>query len=73
MVRTSEPWWWKDRQAWFVTIDGVGSPPGTGPFHWHGLLSARRISTYVGYPFATLFVFRAKSSVRQQYQLATVA
>jgi hypothetical protein len=28
---------------------------------------------YVGYPFATLSVFRAKSSVRQQYQLATEA
>jgi hypothetical protein len=25
------------------------------------------------YPFATPFVFRGRSSVRQQYQLATVA
>ena len=22
MARTSKPWWRKDRQAWFVTIDG---------------------------------------------------
>jgi hypothetical protein len=28
---------------------------------------------YVGYPFATVLVFRARSSVRQQYQLATEA
>jgi hypothetical protein len=30
-------------------------------------------SPYVGYPFATLFIFRSKSNVRQQYQLATEA
>ena len=23
MARRPEPWWWKERQAWFVTIDGV--------------------------------------------------
>ena len=31
------------------------------------------LDLYVGYPFATGFVFRSKSSVRQQYQLATEA
>jgi hypothetical protein len=30
-------------------------------------------ATYVGYPFATVSVFRSSSSVRQQYQLATDA
>ncbi len=23
MARRPEPWWWKERQAWFVTIDGA--------------------------------------------------
>lgn len=23
MARRPKPWWWKERQAWFVTIDGV--------------------------------------------------